>query len=277
MFKLLRPTLVAALLAIATLAGATHPSEPSAFAAARVRGELVVGVPYLAPPAKAGAKIRTPERLDTAIAQKLGERLGLPVSLRQVSSEEIVSALASGQIDLMLTESVDSKRAVADAATLSSVPTGYFTRPKAIIRSDTRLRQGTELKGRRVCMASANSQAQSRANAWGAQVAVYRVPSEALVAVREGSCDVALIDDAVWTPLMRFPEWKKFSSTLTPDGPRSERIWQLASGDAASRVWLEGEMRTWQRDNAWKTLTAKWARDVAFDVYLDQEVPDCHG
>ncbi|CFD97959.1 substrate-binding protein [Bordetella pertussis] len=36
-------------------------------------------------------------------------------------------------------------------------------------------------------------------------------------------------------------------------------------------------MQAWHREGAWTAMTAKWARDVAFDVYLDQEVPDCHG
>ncbi len=277
MFNVLRPGVVMALLAIAALAGAAVPSEPAAFAAARARGELVVGVAYLAPPAVAGAKIRTPERLDTAIAEKLGERLGLPVALRELSSEQALSALAAGQVDLMLTDGGALGTTSVAPMALSRVPTGYITRPKAVIRSDTTLTRGADLTGRRVCMASANTQAQTRAIAWGAQVQTFPVPSDALVAVREGNCDVALIDDAVWAPLMQFPEWKKFSSTLAPEGPRSERVWQLAATDGTSRVWLEGEMRAWQRDRAWKTLTTKWARDVAFDVYMDQEVPDCHG
>ncbi|WZB60611.1 hypothetical protein WJ970_22260 [Achromobacter xylosoxidans] len=57
----------------------------------------------------------------------------------------------------------------------------------------------------------------------------YRVPSDALVAVREGDCDVGLIDDALWEPLMRFPEWKKFSSTLAAEGARAERAWLVSA------------------------------------------------
>ena len=38
-------------------------------AAARQRGELVVGVPYLARAPVAGAKIRTPEGLEIAMAE----------------------------------------------------------------------------------------------------------------------------------------------------------------------------------------------------------------
>ena len=111
----------------------------------------------------------------------------------------------------------------------------------------------------------------------GAEVRTYRVPSDALVAVREGDCDVGLIDDALWEPLMRFPEWKKFSSTLAAEGMRAERAWLVSAAAPADRAWLAAEMRAWDRAGAWKALAAKWARDVAFDVYLDQEVPDCHG
>ncbi|MCJ9708892.1 ABC transporter substrate-binding protein, partial [Bordetella hinzii] len=78
----------------------------------------------------------------------------------------------------------------------------------------------------------------------------------------------------VWNALMRFPEWRKFSSTLPPEGRRAELGWLAPAPEAA---WLQSEMRTWQANGSWNAMTAKWARDVAFDVYLDQEVPDCHG
>ena len=99
----------------------------------------------------------------------------------------------------------------------------------------------------------------------------YRVPSDALVAVREGDCDVGLIDDALWEPLMRFPEWKKFSSTLAAEGMRAERAWLVSAAAPADRAWLAAEMRAWDRAGAWKALAAKWARDVAFDVYLTRK------
>ena len=87
------------------------------------------------------------------------------------------------------------------------------------------------------------------------------MPSDALVAVREGDCDVGLIDDALWEPLMRFPEWKKFSSTLAAEGMRAERAWLVSAAAPADRAWLAAEMRAWDRAGAWKALAAKWARD----------------
>ncbi|MNU76718.1 Bacterial extracellular solute-binding protein, family 3 [compost metagenome] len=251
--------------------GQAH-AQAETFASARARGELVVGIPYLAPPPVAGAKIRTPDGLDAAITEKLAASLGLPFRLVQLPAEQAASALAAGQVDLVLAD-----RAGSQPAEVATQPTGYAARPKAVIRSDTRLRQPADARGRSVCMAEAATAAKALAESWGAVVRTYKAPSDALVAVREGSCDIGLVDDAVWEPLVRFPEWKKFSSTLAADGSRRERVWLLAANDQASRAWLGQEMRAWERAGAWKAMTAKWARDVAFDVYLDQEVPDCHG
>lgn len=264
----MRPFVLAAGLLLAGFALA----QPETFPAARARGELVVGVPYLAPPPVAGAKIRTPEGLDAAITEKLGVSLKLPVRLVQLPADEAARALAAGEVDLVLADRADGQ-----PPTVATQATGYAARPKAVIRSDTRLRKPEDVQGRSVCMAEAATQARALAQRWGATVKTYRVPSDALVAVREGDCDIGLVDDAVWEPLMRFPEWKKFSSTLTADGARRERVWLLSAQDEASRAWLGQEMRAWDRAGAWKAMTTKWARDVAFDVYLDQEVPDCHG
>jgi len=276
-----------------------------AFAAARQRGTLVVGVPYLAPEPAAGAKIRTPERLDTVMAQRVGQQLGLPVKVVQVDPARRLSALADGDVDVLIADRVadpgaakhsgDARAASSGAmpSTLSdesrlnlatsddqgtaAIPTGYAARPKAIIRSDTKLRQWKDVKGLTVCMSSAAFHAQALATQWGATVRPYRVPSDALVEVREGSCDVGLIDDIAWAPLMKFPEWKKFSSTLNEAGPRVERVWLISANDRVTRAWLTDAMQQWRREGIVQGMVEKWARDVAFDVYLDQEVPDCHG
>lgn len=276
-FRLFRPCL-AALLAVALpgLPGAAAQPGVAAdpLAAARARGVLVVGVPFLANAPLAGAKVRTPERLDGAAAERLARQLGLPLQLRRLAAGDAAGQLASGAVDLVLADRRDGAPLAAQAPGMAVVGTGYATAPKAVIRGDTALRRWQDVAGHSVCMADAAQAAQALAQRHGATVRTYRAPSDALVAVREGACDLALIDDAVWAPLMKFPEWKKFSATLAPQGPRAELVWLAAPGDAA---WLAAQMQAWRRDGAWTAMTAKWARDVAFDVYLDQEVPDCHG
>ena len=271
--RFLLPVLVSACAALATLAladGASAGGDP--WQAARARGELRVGVAYVAPVPAAGAKIRTAERLDVPAATRLGERLGLPVQWVQVDPARAAQALASGQVDVVLASRPTA--AGGKDAEVSWVGTGYATRPKAVIRSDTPLRNWDDVRGKIVCMSNAAAAAQRLAEQHGATLQVHKAPSDALVAVREGSCDVGVIDDTVWAPLMAYPEWRKFSSTLAASGPRQELGWYAHTAQAA---WLKGEMQRWTREGAWKAMTDKWARDVAFDVYLDQEVPDCHG
>lgn len=290
-------------LVLTTTAASTAAQSSGVFTDARARGVLVVGVPYLAAAPVAGAKIRTPERLDAVMAQRLGQQLGLPVKIVQIDAGQRTSALVTGDVDVLIADRVAEPRSsararqghpVGDALSqdehvvppasiwsenkgVFAVSTGYAARPKAIIRSDTRLRNWRDVKGQTVCMANAAFQAQALATEWGATLHPYRVPSDALVAVREGDCDIGLIDDTAWAALMAFPEWKKFSATLDGAGPRLERVWLTASGDPATHAWLVGAMAQWRRDGVVQTMVDKWARDVAFDVYLDQEVPDCHG
>lgn len=270
-------------LTVTTVDAASRPQ--GVFARAQGRGTLVIGVPYLAPEPQAGAKIRSEERLDAQMAQHLGQALGLPVTLVQVDPDQRASSIAQGQVDLLLVD-----REAGGAAGLATgntglqtaaingtfaVPTGYAAQPKAIIRSDTPLRDWSDVKALTVCMASAATQSQALATAYGATVRTHRFPSDALVAVREGSCDIGLVDDVFWTPLMKFPEWAKFSSTLKAAGPTVERVW-VAQDDPASRAWLTQTMNQWRQDRVIANMVTQWARDVAFDVYLDQEVPDCH-
>lgn len=295
----------APMIVFAQAANVVPSQSDGAFAGARARGALVVGVPYLAPEAAAGAKVRTPERLDTVMAQRLGQQLGLPVKVVQIDPARRVSALANGDVDVLIADRVTDPSAAKRSGDASPAPstassdtqlgesnlipsasdgqdavavsTGYAARPKAIIRSDTKLRHWKDVKGLTVCMSSAAFQAQALATQWGATVRPYRVPSDALVAVREGGCDVGLVDDVAWTPLMKFPEWKKFASTLSEAGPRVERVWLVPGNDRATTAWLANAMQQWRREGIVQAMANKWARDVAFDVYLDQEVPDCHG
>jgi len=245
------------------------------FAHAYERGTLIVGVPYVTPDPQAGAKIRTEERLDTKMAQTLGEQLGLPVRLLEVDAVRGRAAVSVGDIDVLLTDRIVPEASTRTALPVAEVSTGYVSRPKAIIRSDTPLRDWKDVASMTVCMSSAAFLAKSLASQQGATVRTYSVPSDALVAVRQGDCDIGVVDDVMWTALMTLPEWKNFSSTLNPVGPRAERVW-VTDGHPTTRAWLDDAMSKWTRNGVLDEMVTQWARDIAFDVYLDQEVPDCH-
>ena len=231
----------------------------------------------MAPPPVAGAKIRTPDGLDVAAAE-LAQSLGLQFSLRQLTAEEAGPALASGQVDLVLGERAGVEAAAAvPGAQLAWQGTGYAVRPKAVIRSDTRMRSGADTRGRRVCMAQAATAAQAQARAPGGRGAhlsrAFRCAGGgARGRLRRGPDRRRAVGAA--DALSRVEEILVDAGRR---GARAERAWLVSAAAPADRAWLAAEMRAWDRAGAWKALAAKWARDVAFDVYLDQEVPDCHG
>jgi len=267
----IRPGWVLLLLAAvaAALAVALPAWQGRGFEAARERGALRVGVPHLPEPVAAGGKVRTPERLDGELAQRLAQDLGVPARLVQVAAADAAQALADGTVDVVLAPG-------AAPAGLLAVDTGYRSAPRPVMRSDTTIRSWDDMRGRIVCTAQAAWAAQRQAARSGAQLRTYRVPSDALVAVRTGQCDAGLVDDTVWQPLMSMPEWKKFSATL-PVQSSEPLHWLLARDAGRDAQWLARRMQAWQSEGVYRSIAEHWARNVAFDVYLDQEVPDCHG
>ncbi|AZR94300.1 hypothetical protein BBB39_11260 [Bordetella trematum] len=254
-----------AALALMLSAGVSAAAGP--FAQAQARGELRVGVPALAD----AQRVRTPHGLGPLAAERLAQALGLPLALQALAADQAADALAAGQVDVVLMAAGEPPGVAPRQAWVAA---RYQPQPRAVIRSDTPMRRWEEARGRSVCMARANQPARALAHSHGAVLQEYDLPSEALVAVREGRCDIGLIDDAAWQSLMQLPEWRKFSASLPPEGPHAESGWLVP---AAEQAWLAREMRLWQGRGVWRELAGRWAREVAFDVYLDQDGIDCHG
>ena len=145
-----------------------RPRRPSP-AAARAR-ELVIGLPYVAPPPVAGAKIRTPDGLDVAAAEA-GPEPGPAVQPAPVDRGRSRPRAGLGTGGSGAGRARGRRVAAAvPGAQLAWQGTGYAVRPKAVIRSDTRMRSGADTRGRRVCMAQATA-AQAQARAWGPRCA----------------------------------------------------------------------------------------------------------
>lgn len=254
-------------------AAAEGADAAALFPQASARGSLRVAVVHVTPAATPGAKVRTEDRLDAPAIKVLAATLKIPPQLVELSPDQAAKALTEGSVDLALYS------LPADAANrpgVTRVPTGYRTYPKAVIRSDTSIRSRADLAGRTVCIARSATQAAVAATQAGATLLPFKYPSDALVAVREGKCDLGLIDQTVWQPLMHYPEWKKFSATLElADAPHT-LTWLLPAEQPQAAHWLRSRMQQWDEAGQWAAFSKKWATDVAFDVYLDQEVPDCH-
>ena len=230
---------------------------------ARARGELVAGIQYVVPDYRGGTKFRTPEAIDTALLEDVARRVQLPLATERADAAKTDIALVA----------VPQSNARQRAAGV--IPTGYVAGPMAIMRSDTDIKAWAQLKGRKVCLSEGGRYAGTLADRYGALEQVYKAPADSLLALRTGACDAAVHDSTMLEHLVKLPEWKKFSARL-PVGPRTALAFVVPEGDRTSAAVLRRIAIAWASKGYLDQLVSKAVRQIAFEVYLNQDVPDCH-
>ena len=240
----------------------------SANAAGAESDSLRVGISYVEPPFVAGSKDRTPEAIDTALAQELAKKLGLSAQLVKAQTVDADKARV-----VLAAQKSDAKD---DTGSVVAIPTGYLLAPMAIMRTDTDIKSWEQLKDRTVCVAEGGSYVGSLAQRYGAKEMVYPAPTDALLALRTGQCDAAVHDEFLLQALLKLPEWKKFSAKLTYKGEKQPLVFLAAADDTVALDAIRQLTKEWKAKDRLAELTKSRANNMAFEVYLDQEVPDCH-
>jgi polar amino acid transport system substrate-binding protein len=253
--------------ALASLCAASHAG--SALDNAKQRGRLVVGLDYVVPAYKAGAKFRTPETIDNALAEDLAKRLQLPLAVVRAKP----GLPTEGNIALTTLAAPASPAALP--RTHVTIPVGYRAGQMAIMRSDTTIKNWEQLKGRTVCVSEGGHDVGALAAKYGAIEQVYRAPADALIALRTGVCDATVHDGAMLEELIKLPEWKKFSARL-PSGPKSTLAFVVPASDSKTIAALKQVAGEWISAGYPDALMKKAVQAIAFEVYLDQDVLDCH-
>lgn len=260
------------LLLAVSLAGLCHAaSATDGLDRAKQRGKLVAGVHYVVPEYKAGTKFRTPEAIDMALLENLAQRLRLPLVTQHVELDKL-SAGNKNAPDITLAAIPDSFKA---DGRITIIPTGYVAAPMAIMRTDTDIKRWEQLKGRRVCVAEGGLYVGALAAKYGAKEMIYKAPADALVAVRTGVCDATVHDSALLEELIKLPEWKKFSARL-PTGARMPLSFVVPAGDKKTATFLQQVTAAWSASGEPAQILKTAVRNMAFEAYLDQAVPDCH-
>lgn len=233
---------------------------------------LTLGVSYVVPEHVPGAKVRTPEGPVPFLVERLAKQL--PVRVEAVSNaagDDSKAALQSG-VDALLLPVIPGEAAGADRVV---IPTGYRAGIMAIMRTDTDIRRWEDLRGRSVCLTDGSGLAGQMQARYGAIEKVYRAPADALLDLRIGACDAAVHDSTMLEALLEFPEWKKFSARLPVQQTR-ELAFVLPRNQPQLAQTLASQVQAWKDADLLAGITRQSARDIAFEVYLDQEVPDCH-
>lgn len=254
-----------------SLPAVSHNAPALQGAGQRGDSQLKVGVSYVPPPFVGGTKVRTPESIETLLVEAVAEAMErqpnfVPLNLAQAS-------VAPETIDFAVVDLPKGEALPLNGFTV--VATGQTTRPMAIMRTDTDIRSWQQLKGRTVCVAEDGRYVGRIAEQFGAIEQIYRAPADSLLALRTGECDAAVHDDTMLKALLRFPEWKKFSASLTAR-EASVQYFLVPASRTELAVRLQQMVKSWKAKGHYGKLIAGMAQDIAFEVYLDQAVPDCH-
>lgn len=206
---------------------------------------VTVALPPVAS-ADTSARVFTAEGFEADLARDIGKALGRPVIMVGADADIVVQRGAG-------------------------VPVGYAPAISAAMRSDTTIRDWADLKGRTVCVTDGSPAARLAAEL-GADVLAQPSPALSLMLVRTGDCDAALHEAAPLAALFRNPEWAKFSATLPP---REAAPLTLAVTPSL-RAEVEVALTAVATPQVWQARSARWARNVALEVWLEQDAPDCH-
>lgn len=219
----------------------------------------------------AGERLKITESLDARLAKDLGQQLGMPVSAYRADDHTPLARLKAGSVDAVLAA---LPAEISVPAEWEKINTGYAVAPMAIMRSDTDIKTWTQLKGRTVCLAAQGRYAGMTARQYGAKEIRFDLISDALLGVRTGQCDAAVHDDVVLNRLLTLPEWKKFSAHLTADSTVPLMLVFPKKDAAANKYAKVAEQWRAGRNNDLRLNSL--VNQIAFDIYLKQDVPDCH-
>jgi polar amino acid transport system substrate-binding protein len=157
---------------------------------------------------------------------------------------------------------------------VGKINTGYTVAPMAIMRTDTDIRSWKQLKERTVCLAGQGRYAGMPARQHGAREIRFDLTADALLGLRTGKCDAVVHDDIVLERLLVLPEWKKFSARL-PAGSTLPLVLIFPKKEGAASRFAAAAAQ-WRATRGNDPRLNSMVNQIAFDVYLKQEVPDCH-
>ncbi|MDR6951331.1 polar amino acid transport system substrate-binding protein [Ancylobacter sp. 3268] len=254
-------------LALAGWAAALMLLAASASAAAP---PLRIGVAHVPPTADVpAARLYTQDGFDLELAAEIGRRLGRKVELVDIG-DRAAEALAAGRVDLAV-----APQDGAPPSGIELLPSGYRSGLSVAMRTDTDIHSWEGLAGRKVCVVASNERARRLVRAAGGREIVQPVPALALMQVRTGACDAAIHDEVVLRRLFGEAEWKKFSATL-PARDSTPLVVALPASGTPQAEALRSTLAALADSPFWDRKIGEWATNVALEVYLEQDAPDCH-
>ena len=252
-----------------------RPGDDRPFAAALTRGTLIVAVPSRPAPTLNVGRVdhfaRVPDGFAAALAEDIGQRAGLPVTLLLAGPGEAADALRSGRADVAL-----AGLAFGAEPSLAYAPSPYTSgRGTALVLRRGTVRDWGDLAGSLICVSHGSPFAREAARRAHAGVQAFDRPLDALLAFQAGECAALVDDEYVIRQLLRQPDWAYYRR-LPGTVAAAPAFIATRIGDAATTAFTERIVESWRRQRWLSTVREDQATRLAFDMFNAQNDLYCH-
>ncbi|SDI41416.1 polar amino acid transport system substrate-binding protein [Pseudomonas flavescens] len=248
-------------------------------AAVAERQVLRVGVrSYPRPSATDAALEAVPDEFDQALAQALGQYLGVPVVLLGASADDPGRLLREARVDLLIAGSLALPGAatgpVFGHAALSQPPAGYRQGGLLVLRNRSLPAAGS-LAGQSVCLA-VGSPWRADVVERGARVQPYASSIRAAVAFMSGECSLLADEQSALKVLQSQDDWRFYR--LLPDSlaAAEDASIYLPRQDPQSQKFLQAALADWKRRGGQEQAWALRSSTLIVDSLKLAEGLMCH-
>jgi polar amino acid transport system substrate-binding protein len=252
-----------------------RPDDDRPFAAALARGTLIVAVPSRPAPTLNVGRVdhfaRVADGFAAALAEDIGQRAGLPVTLLLAGPREAAEALRSGRADVAV-----AGLGFGAEPSIAYAPSAYTSgRGMALVLRRGAVRDWSDLADGVICASRGSPFATEAARRAHAHIQAFDRPLDALLAFQAGECAALVDDEYVIRQLLKQPDWAYYRSLRGSVAPAPAFI-ATHTGDVASTAFIERIVEGWRRQRWLSTVREDQATRLAFDMFNAQNDLYCH-
>ncbi|WP_087745531.1 MULTISPECIES: transporter substrate-binding domain-containing protein [unclassified Acidovorax] len=242
---------------------------------ARERGVLRVGVrEYPRPSLPSDPLPPEPDSYDAGLASHIAQQLGVKVQLVGLAPEQVATATAAGQVDLVLAGSPPGP-AGTPTPMRGAVP--YVKGPgRIVVMRKSPLESPAHLAGLNVCVAQGSPYAEPLRERLGARPVQYRSAVHAVSAFMAGECAALAEDEGLLQRLLAQTEWRFYRLLDDAIAPAPSAQVQLAQADPESARHLDAVLDQWRAQGLEAQARLQRTSEIMLEVALLQDGAICH-
>lgn len=237
------PLRAAAFLA-ALLAGLSGASADATLDRIKAKGKFTVGVILSgAPFGFIDPKTQEQKGFNIDLARALADKLGVALETVTVTPPNRVQFLQQGKVDALLA----NMQVTEDRAKIMDFPPTVFDRAggAAIGRKDSGIKDWADLKGKPVCVSQGSNFTQPLIEQYGAVVKGLPSQPESLLALKGGTCVVAIHTGATLGLMLedRADEWKDYGILIPTEIVPADSVVWIRKGEKDTAAALDKALR----------------------------------